>query len=310
MTRSTSPAHRQCYDAIRVSETLAAQHVSSLAAYFREYYVFADICVNPLASPQSNTMGYAVFPDRVDLVGGLTRIATSIRAQPELYSTVSTLTFSVNSLFIALRWGGSRGDGGTDEPHIVPHARYPSLTAARHLSSPSPDLLQQQHLPLTTNSSFSHHRPAHLRSLTPSVPLRDAHVSLTGVNGSALGGVLSGHTLALVSFPSGGGASSSSSAAAVGRPVAVSVTKTATGKVVVFQHIVDQATGREGKLAIESIGGRRPMDWIINLAERPIIPLPYKVVFQRLARFFLTPHNTQCTITECVSETGVMGPWQ
>ena len=107
----------QCYDAILLNHTLAVQHLSALAAYFKEYYVFADICKDPAASPQSNSMGLSVYSDKLDLVGGLKALAHAIRATPSL-ATLGHVVFAANALFNLLRdahvhldgWGGAYGD--------------------------------------------------------------------------------------------------------------------------------------------------------------------------------------------------------
>lgn len=193
--------HVKCYKAIPLNHTLAVQHLSALAAYFKEYYVFADICRNPIASPQKNSLGLSVFSGKVDLVGGLSTLEHSIRKTPSLAS-LGFVAFETNALLNRLR---------------------------------------------------------------------DAHVSLSG-GGGAYGGILNGHSLALVNFPRDG---SGEVMAGPLRMVALSVKKV-KGRIAVFQL---NQTGDGQAVRIHSIDGREPMDWLISVAQSSLVPLPYKVLF-------------------------------
>lgn len=201
----------QCYDAIPLNHTLAVQHLSALAAYFKEYYVFADICRNPTASPQHNSLGLTVYSGKVDLVGGLNALAHSIRATPGLAS-LGYVAFRANALLNRLR---------------------------------------------------------------------DALVSLPGNNGGgSYGGVLKGHTLALLSFPSDTNASGVSRTLGM---VALAVTKH-DGRVIVSQ--LNQTSDGQ-PVRIRSIDGMEPMDWLISVAQSSLVPLPFKVMCAvvRMPRF-------------------------
>ena len=107
------------------------QHLSALAAYFNEYYVFTDICKDPAASPQNNSMGLSVYSNKLDLVGGLKALAHSIRATPSLAS-LGHVVFGANALINQLRdahvkLAGGGGDyGGILKSHTLELLSSPS----------------------------------------------------------------------------------------------------------------------------------------------------------------------------------------
>ena len=106
------------------------QHLSALAAYFKEYYVFTDICKDPAVSPQSNSMGLSVYSNKLDLVGGLKALAHSIKATPGLAS-LGRVVFGANALFNMLRdahvkMAGGGGDfGGVLKDHTLELLSFP-----------------------------------------------------------------------------------------------------------------------------------------------------------------------------------------
>lgn len=104
-----------CINQVKVAYAAAILHVTSLADVFQEFYVYVDIAKDPLASPQSIPFNFSVFPEKIDLVGGLRELARSWHKNQSL--GLVDVVLPVNELFNRLRdahvWSTGIGRDGS-----------------------------------------------------------------------------------------------------------------------------------------------------------------------------------------------------
>jgi hypothetical protein len=97
-----------CFNSIRINRTLAVEHVSALAAYYKEYYIFHDIAKNPgdptatPFSPFPSGLNASVFAGKEDLESDFQALIQSFDPS---FDTVGlgSLYFGINRIVAGLR---------------------------------------------------------------------------------------------------------------------------------------------------------------------------------------------------------------
>ena len=100
----------KCFNSIRINRTLALQHISSLSAYFKEFYVFQDIAKNPAdpnatpRDPLPSELNVSVYSGKADLEADFQALIQSLDpTQSSATVPLGDFYFGISSILTGAR---------------------------------------------------------------------------------------------------------------------------------------------------------------------------------------------------------------